>query len=99
MALKNCWEVKNCGREPGGSRASELGVCTASTEARMDGSNGGKNAGRSCWIVAGTLCGGKEQGTYAMKMQNCMACDFYQAVRAEQGAAFEGASNLLAKYK
>jgi len=23
----NCWEFKKCGREPGGEKASELGIC------------------------------------------------------------------------
>ena len=58
MARENCWEFKSCGRQPGGSRVSDLGTCPASTEARIDGSNQGKNAGRACWFVAGTLCGG-----------------------------------------
>jgi hypothetical protein len=26
----NCWEVKKCGREPGGVKVKELGVCPAS---------------------------------------------------------------------
>ena len=31
MSLINCWEVKKCGREPGGAKVAELGVCPAST--------------------------------------------------------------------
>lgn len=28
MAIeKNCWEFKKCGRETGGSKVKELGVC------------------------------------------------------------------------
>jgi len=27
MERKNCWEVLKCGREPGGYRVSEAGVC------------------------------------------------------------------------
>ena len=63
----NCWEAKKCGREAGGAKAHELGVCPAYTQ----------RAGEACWLVAGTLCGGKVQGTYAQKQATCMSCDFY----------------------
>lgn len=36
--------------------------------------------GRVCYLVAGTLCGGKAQGAYAIKINNCRECDFYQAL-------------------
>ena len=95
----NCWEFKKCGREPGGLKASELGVCTAATEFRVNSINGGKNGGRACWVIAGTLCGGKVQGSYAQKLSNCMACDFYQVVRSEQGKDLKSATQLLALIK
>ncbi len=37
-------------------------------------------AGRICYLVAGTMCGGKVQGMYALKIDNCRECDFYKAV-------------------
>ena len=83
MAMQNCWEFKNCGREPGGLKSHELGVCVAAVHAISDGVNGGKNGGRICWAVAGTLCGGKVQGTFAEKKMSCMMCDFYKKVRSE----------------
>ena len=67
----NCWEYKNCGREPYGHNAKELGVCPAATESKLDGIHGGKNAGRTCWVVAGTLCRGVKQGTFAQKYSSC----------------------------
>jgi hypothetical protein len=82
---KNCWEFKNCGREPGGAKVAELGICRASMEKKVDGVHSGKNAGRSCWIVSGTLCKGEVQGTFAKKFQNCKNCDFYLLVRTEEG--------------
>jgi hypothetical protein len=85
---KNCWEFKQCGREPGGKNAMELGVCPASIDIRLDGIHSGKNAGRACWVLAGTLCGGKPQGTYANKYKNCHLCDFYQAVRLDEKENF-----------
>ncbi len=86
----NCGEVKGCGREPGGARAAELGVCAAASDAASDGLNGGSKGGRICWAVAGTLCGGQVQGTQAQKQATCMTCDFYKRVQEEQGLlAFE----------
>jgi len=36
--------------------------------------------GRICWLIAGTMCGGQVQGTFAQKLGNCKLCDFYQKV-------------------
>jgi two-component system NtrC family sensor kinase len=36
------------------------------------------NFGRVCWVVAGTFCEGKVQGTFAQKYQNCRKCDFFK---------------------
>lgn len=64
----NCWDYKKCGRERSGAKAGDLGVCPAYTE----------QAGKACWLVAGTFCGGEVQGTFAEKEHNCMVCDFYK---------------------
>lgn len=85
MALQNCWEFKHCGREVGGAKAAELGVCPAATDTSVDGLNSGKNGGRICWIIAGTVCDGEVQGTFAQKIPACMACDFFKKVKAEEG--------------
>lgn len=96
---QNCWEFKKCGREPGGAKTKDLGVCPASTESRLDGTNEGKNGGRSCWALTGTLCGGQVQGTFAAKVGNCLKCEFYQKVGQEEGVNQEGAKDILAKLK
>lgn len=83
-AKLNCWEVKNCGRQPGGAKAGELGICPATVAQDYHGAHGGRNAGRSCWAVAGSLCGGKVQGTYAQKLTNCWRCDFMNRVKREE---------------
>ncbi|NOX20816.1 MAG: hypothetical protein GXO99_06110, partial [Nitrospirae bacterium] len=36
-----------------------------------------ENAGHICWMVAGTMCGGDVQGSFAEKVGNCKNCDFY----------------------
>ncbi|MBI4710565.1 MAG: hypothetical protein HY759_05645 [Nitrospirae bacterium] len=82
---QNCWEFKKCGREPGGEKVKELGICPASTDATSEGLNEGKNGGRICWALAGTFCGGKVQGSFAQKQVSCMSCDFYKKVKDEEG--------------
>ncbi len=80
----NCWEHKKCGRQPGGQKAADLGICPASVDQALNGAHGGKNGGRSCWVIAGSLCGGKIQGTYAQKLTNCWRCDFMNRVKREE---------------
>lgn len=92
---KNCWEVKNCGREPNGTKEKEFGVCSAAINSRLDGIHSGKNGGRTCWVIAGTLCGGKVQGIFAAKQQNCLKCDFYRTVHQEEGSNFKLSGSLL----
>lgn len=65
---KNCWEIKKCGREKGGYKEKEMGVCPA-----FD-----RHAGDACWLIAGTFCGGKVQGTFASKEASCMTCEVYK---------------------
>ena len=93
----NCWDFKQCGRQPGGSRVSDLGVCPASTDVKADGLNGGRNGGRICWALTGTLCGGKVQGTFAHKLANCMDCEFYRLVQTEQGKGVQSLKAVQAR--
>lgn len=97
MPRKNCWETKACGREPGGGRVAEFGVCPAAAETRTHGMNGGRNGGRVCWAIAGTLCGDRVQGSFATKLANCKACPFYEAVRVEEGAALARSREVLVR--
>ena len=95
----NCWQFKKCGREPGGAKVAELGICPASTESSINGINSGKNGGRACWAIAGTLCGGQVQGSFAQKTVNCIKCEFYKLVVKEEGPNHESARNILAMMK
>jgi len=74
-----------CGREPGGEKADKLGVCPAAADPTFDGFNLGSNAGRICWLVAGTFCKGEVQGTFAEKRVSCKSCDFYKQIHADEG--------------
>jgi hypothetical protein len=95
----NCWEFKNCGRQPQGHSVDVLGLCPATVEKSLDDTHDGVNGGRACWIVAGTLCGGEVQGTFARKYENCKQCDFYKKVHEEEGNQFQLSVILLAKLK
>lgn len=83
----NCWEYMECGREPGGRHAANKGICPAAMDRSHEGTNEGTCGGRFCWAVAGTLCHNQVQGSYAGKQENCLECEFYLQVRAEQGSA------------
>jgi hypothetical protein len=87
MAKLNCWEILKCGREPGGFNTEKLGVCPAAVATDCDGLNGGKNAGRICWAIAGTFCNGKVQGTFAQKQVSCMSCEVFKKVKEEEGVS------------
>jgi len=43
-----------------------------------------QNAGRTCWLVAGTLCGGVVQSEYAKSIGGCRNCEFYLQVTARR---------------
>ena len=91
----NCWEAKKCGRQPGGERSTELGVCPAAIEEKVHGLNGGTNGGRSCWAIKQTLCGNQVQGGFADKLSGCLQCEFYATVRSEEGVNFQTSKEIL----
>ena len=95
----NCWEFMKCGRGPKGAKIKQLGVCPAASEKRLDSIHGGINSGRACWVVAGTLCGGTVQGSFARKQVACKRCDFYNKVQREEGVAVESTGKLLSRLK
>ena len=89
MAKLNCWEFLKCTKED----------CPAKSEKRLNSVHGGINAGRTCWVVAGTRCKGEIQGEFAQKQENCNNCEFYKAVRSEEGMVFMNTLVLLDKLK
>ncbi len=88
MKKQNCWEYLKCGREPKGPNALTMGICPASLPGNGDGVNKGKNRGRICWAVTGTLCDGEVQGTFAKKQDTCFNCAFFSKVRKEERENF-----------
>lgn len=88
MTNANCWEAMACGRELGGLKVEELGICPASLAFENSGQNGGLNGGRICWAISGTFCSGQISGTCATHQFSCAQCSFYNQVRSEQGKSF-----------
>ncbi len=88
---KNCWEFKKCGLDAWNMKGSS---CPVLNEARLHGTHEGTNAGRACWVVQGTQCNGKVQGTFAQKYMTCSRCDFYQEVQKQESQKFEPTSKL-----
>ncbi len=97
LAKKNCWEFSKCGREPGGQHVDDLGECAAALKKCVNGIHDGKNGGRCCWLVAGTLCEAKASGSFAQKIVSCLGCNFYVTVAKEQGEDIVPDSVVLKK--
>jgi rubrerythrin len=93
----NCWEVHLCGRHSGSEDEQDALSCPAATDKRLSGVHGGQNAGRACWVVAGTSCKGAARGAYVHKFKSCRACDFYLKVREEEGSLFQSSAELLSR--
>jgi signal transduction histidine kinase len=88
MELKlNCWEVMACGRGPWGDSSGKK-ICPSALDAASDGINGGKNGGRICWAIAGTLCLDHHQPSVPRKRSLCRLCPFFRRVKQEEGAQF-----------
>lgn len=88
MKRKNCWEVKKCGRQPGGNKVDESGVCPAASSSEYNGMNNGTFRGRFCWTVEGTLCDICKQKTLAEKLMDCINCDHFREVNNDEGRNF-----------
>ncbi len=78
----------HCGRGPQQTHADGSGICPASTEQALDRVHGGTNAGRACWVVAGTFTRGTVECPHVVKCSTCTACDFYKMVKADEGNYF-----------
>lgn len=88
MSRLNCWEVSRCGRQPEGTASRRDGICPAATDLEFDGANGGRAAGRFCWMIAGTFCRGRPQGSLVEKHHDCILCPFMEQVAREEGGRF-----------
>lgn len=90
MKKQNCWEIKRCGRGPDGKSD-----CLAANDSTLNSIHGGTNAGRACWIVAGTCGGSAVTGEFAKQLKNCLRCDFYKLVETSEKDSEHGFSATL----
>lgn len=97
----NCWEFTKCGRQPGGEKNGELGICTVTTEKATHGINNGINGGRACWAVRKKMNGNAAPCSCAthLKKENCLLCEFYAIVRREESGNFVSATEILSMLK
>ena len=79
---QNCWEFMKCGRERGGAKEQELGVCPAVTDVSSHGLNDGENGGRICWAI--------------IDKPLCLQCEFRYKVMADEG--FLNTCHAIGKY-
>ena len=93
----NCWEVKKCGRQPGGEKCNDLGICPAATNYDAHGLNDGINGGRACWAIENAICMENCHMTFPQKLGNCLSCDFYEMVRSEERVNFVTSREILIK--
>ena len=42
-----------------------------------------KNEYGRCWLIAGTMCGGKPQGKFVEKYNSCIECEVFQAAMGD----------------
>lgn len=68
MSQTPCWEHMKCRRD-----TNQETKCPAYPY-----------FGRICWAVAGTLCAGEIQGTFAQKLTDCKRCGFYKSIRTQK---------------
>ena len=80
----NCWEYWRCGCEPNGKSIKKLGECPVPLLEEYDGINNGFNAGRCCWMVAGTSSSRNIKGIIAQQITNCIECPFFKKVKDEE---------------
>ena len=78
----NCWEAKDCGREPNGHNVLLHGVCPVTTESSVDDIHKGINGGRYCWTLIPVIeNNSNESGFCSGGLYECIKCDFYKLVR------------------
>ncbi|MCY3411191.1 MAG: hypothetical protein INQ03_06080 [Candidatus Heimdallarchaeota archaeon] len=95
----NCWEIMNCGLEPGGRNTTIRGICPACLYKKLDGVNNGTNGGRACWVVPRTMCHDTTQGNFAEKALLCGRCEVYRQVSGREGIHFQKTVEILKKLK
>ena len=80
----NCWEFKQCGREPGGRNVEKYGRCSVPVSVEHNGMNNGKNGGRSCWILREAACEKIMRACRVDEIKECRQCRFHIHVKKSE---------------
>ncbi|MCI5118739.1 MAG: hypothetical protein D3913_12480 [Candidatus Electrothrix sp. LOE1_4_5] len=75
----NCWELKKCGREPGGKNIEKYGLCFVSV------SINGRNGGQFCWSLRESACESIMQECQVNELKECRQCTFYISIQESEG--------------
>jgi len=71
----------------GGSRIYEHGPCPGALSPDVH-----------CWLVAGTMCSGNVEGTFALKYESCIICDYYNKMQESIAKQPRTGSSLFGQY-
>jgi hypothetical protein len=82
-ARLNCWEQLKCGAET--CTRGDQGWCPVPFDESLDGVNGGKNGGRTCWSVVGAKCRAGDAASPPGDAEVCVACPVLSTVRNQEG--------------
>lgn len=81
----NCWEYFKCGKDVQSKQEDETKkVCNVSITQNINHVNSGRNAGRICWDITGSLCDTFEKGDMIYKEKKCETCEFKALVEKEE---------------
>ena len=83
----------NCGLEPDGIFSQIHGPCPVARAMKFDGVNGGKGAGRACWLVKDHLSAGQTMPCRNHRLA-CINCEFYRRVQNEEESSRTVEKNL-----
>ena len=84
-----------CGYGPGEELAEEFGVCPVASITSLDGTHGGMNAGRCCWMIKGTHCFNETQGSVIGKIEICKECEVYRQIKIQESQNFKDFEDLI----
>jgi hypothetical protein len=71
----------------GGARIHEHGPCPGALSPDVH-----------CWLVAGTMCSGNVEGTFALKYESCIICDYYNKMQESIAKQPRTGSSLFGQY-
>ena len=81
MFKPQCWEVMKCNNQTN---------CVVAINVKYHNLHDGKNAGRACWLVAGTFSKDKSNKNSCInKVSTCMNCNFFAMVQEQEQLSFK----------